>query len=365
MKLTRRAILAAAAAPALRAVSEKGASFPSEWRRFADPATEFEVTRLTDPANTCCLPEYYNRSISKRGSFLLFYGDRGGSLQAYRMDLKNGETRQLTAAAELDGETLVLMPDERSFLFFDGPVLRRGDIGSQRDRELYQVPAEHKRAAGLAATIDGVSAVFIETAGNGSQVRSISLAKNTVSTVVEAPFEASHAQPRPRRAQILYRQGREALWLVNLDGAQNRKLKTAPDGSIGAAMWAPNGRTILYLFIPDDRSKLIAIHEHTPDENLDKPVAPTSQFASFGTNSDATVFVGASRNLASPHVLLLLRVNRRELTLCEHRSSDPLAVAPVFSHDSQGVFFQSDRHGKPALYRVQVERFVEKTETDQ
>jgi oligogalacturonide lyase len=239
------------------------------------------------------------------------------------------------------------------------------DLNNLRDRELYQVPAGSQRAPGLAPTVDGVSAVFVESSGSGSRVRSIALAKNIVSTVVEAPFEASHAQPRPRRAQVLYRQGNEALWLVNLEGAQNRKLRTAPDGSIGAAMWAPNGRTILYLFVPDDRSKLIAIHEHTPDENLDKPIAPTSQFASFGTNSDATVFVGASRNIASPHILLLLRVTRRELTVCEHRSSDPFSVAPVFSHDSQGVYFQSDRHGKPALYRVQVERFVEKTETEQ
>ena len=36
----------------------------------------------------------------------------------------------------------------------------------------------------------------------------------------------------------------------------------------------------------------------------------------------------------------------------------------LFSPDSQRVFFQSDKDGKAALYRVQVERFVEKTESD-
>ena len=54
-------------------------------------------------------------------------------------------------------------------------------------------------------------------------------------------------------------------------------------------------------------------------------------------------------------------MTRRELTLCEHHSSDPFTVTPIFSPDSQRVFFQSDRDGKPALYRVQVERFVEET----
>jgi len=60
--------------------------------------------------------------------------------------------------------------------------------------------------------------------------------------------------------------------------------------------------------------------------------------------------------------LLLVRAVRRELALCEHRASDPSMVSPLFSPDSQSVFFVSDRHGKPALYRVHVERFVDETD---
>ena len=195
-----------------------------------------------------------------------------------------------------------------------------------------------------------------------SRLRLIGLLKPGTATVIETPFPPAYPVARPRRTQILYRQGDEALWLVNFDGAQNRRLRTAPAGRIGTAFWSANGRTILYLHIPEDTTKLIAIREHTPDENLDKVVSTTSQFAHFGANPDASVFVGASRNRASPHILILLRVGQRELTLCEHRSSDPYSVAPLFSPDSQRVFFQSDRDGKPALYRVQVERFVEKTD---
>ena len=93
-------------------------------------------------------------------------------------------------------------------------------------------------------------------------------------------------------------------------------------------------------------------------------VAKTSQFAHFGFNRDSSVFVGASRNAASPTVLLLLRVTRRELTLCEHKASHPENVAPVFSPDSQRVYFQSDRDGKPAIYCMHMERLVEKTDVD-
>ena len=49
-------------------------------------------------------------------------------------------------------------------------------------------------------------------------------------------------------------------------------------------------------------------------------------------------------------------------TLAEHRASDPKMVAPVFSPNSQRVYFSSDQHGKPAIYTMSVERLVEETE---
>jgi oligogalacturonide lyase len=68
--------------------------------------------------------------------------------------------------------------------------------------------------------------------------------------------------------------------------------------------------------------------------------------------------------VASPAITLLLRVNKRERMLCEHRSSQPARTLPMFSPDAQWVFFQSDRHGKSALYAMRVDKLVEKTEED-
>jgi oligogalacturonide lyase len=55
-------------------------------------------------------------------------------------------------------------------------------------------------------------------------------------------------------------------------------------------------------------------------------------------------------------------VTRRELTMCEHGASDPATVAPIFSPNSQRIYFQSDREGKHAIYMVRVDKFVEETE---
>ena len=80
---------------AVGAAYEKGMLLPAELKRYADPATEFGVVRLTDPSHESWLPAYYGRIISHRGDFLLYASDRSGSMQGYRMDLKNGQSREV------------------------------------------------------------------------------------------------------------------------------------------------------------------------------------------------------------------------------------------------------------------------------
>jgi len=361
LQFGRRLFLASSLAPLLTA-EQKGAVIPSSWHRYADPSTEFEVLRLTDPAHACTLPAYYNRALARRGGFMIYAGDQAGSLQAYRMELHNGESRCLTEAAKLDASSIAMLVDEHSLCYWDDRSLNQCTLGNLRSRQVYEVPAGWDRCPGGSVADDG-TALCGESRGGGSRLQVVALQKGSVRTVVESPFILSHPQARPKRAQILYRQGDEALWLVNTDGAQNRKLPLA-SGMIGPARWSPDGRTVLYLNIPEDPSQLHAIRECSPDLNTDKLVARTSQYAHFGCNSNTSVFVGASQNKAAPYILILLRLTRRELPLCEHRASDAAMAAPIFSADSQQIFFQSDRDGKPAIYRIHVNKLVEETEPE-
>ncbi len=341
---------------------ERGRKLASEKGYYLDPATEFPVLRHTNPSYSSFLPEYYGRVFSRRRNFLLFSSDRTGTLQAFRMDLKSGEWQQLTEAEALRSSSLTLLSDERSFCYFDGPALRQASLSSLRGREVYRVPEGWTVGNGFSVAGDGVHAAFVETREGTHLLRLVGVAKGDAVTVVESQERLSDPQPRPRRAGLLYRKSEGALWLVNYDGAQDRPLKTAP-GRCGPAQWSADGRTVLYLNYPEQRGLLNSIREHTPDTNEDALVAKTSQFVHFGPNSNESVFVGASGSKASPYVLIVLRTAQRELTLCEHRASDPTMVAPVFSPDSQEVFFQSDRHGKPAIYSMDVEKLVEKTES--
>jgi oligogalacturonide lyase len=361
-RFSRRSFLVAGlAGTRLAAQGGKGTTFPSGWRQYSDPATDLDVYRLTDPAYSSTMPSYYSHAIARSSAWMLFGCDRGGSLQAFHMDLKSGETQQLTEAEELDGASIALLPDNRSFCYFAGRSLHIANLATPRERKLYQVPEGWDRGGGMSVGPDGTHATFAERRGQGSRLRMVTLSEGAARTVVETPVEMGDPIARPRRAQILYRQADEALWLVDFDGKHNRRLKLAA-GRIAAANWAPDGRTILYLNIPEDRTQLNAIREYAPDTDTDRVVAKTSQFAHLGFNRDTSVFVGASRNAASPYVLILLRVTHRELTLCEHKASHPETVAPVFAPDSQRIYFQSDRDGKPAIYCVHAENLVERTD---
>lgn len=357
---SRRAFLSALPLAGAAWATEKGLAFPSEVRRYADPATEFEVLRLTDSSFASYLPAYYNRAVSRHSNFILYASARTGTVQPYRMDLKTGDSVQLAAAAII-APTLSLAPDEHTFFYSDGRAAFQASLGSLRGRTLYTAPANFNIEA-LVVSDDGTHAIAVETDSAKWRLKLITLGRTpAATTIVESNQPILDPLPRPKRAGLLYRRAEQELWIVNYDGAQNRRLRVAPGGA-AQAVWSAEGPTFFYLNFPESSKALHNIREFTPDSNDDKAVSNTTQFVRFNRNADSSVFVGASGSKASPYVLLLVRSVKRELTLCEHKASDPFTVAPVFSPNSQRVFFQSDRHGKPAIYSMRVDRLVEETD---
>jgi oligogalacturonide lyase len=282
-------------------------------------------------------------------------------MQAWRLDWHTGDARQLTGSAQLDASTIAMTNDDHTLFFFDGTSLRRMTLPGLHEKEVARIEDGWQRGQGFTVALDGSAAVWVEKRDGGSRLRLLQ-SSGGIATLVKSAGPLRDPQLRPGHAEVFYRAGEEPR-VVDFTGQQNRAVQVAADASVGQALWTPGGQTLLYLSDPVNPKQLIGLREYSPEEgkDSDKLVARTSQFASFGINGDASVFVGASRSLASPYVLLLLRVAKRELTLCEHRASDAAMVNPVFSPDSQSVFFNSDRNGKPAIYRLHVEKFVEET----
>ena len=328
--------------------AQTGSVIAPEIKRYADAATEAPVTRLTDPAHTSLLPAWHLSAATRRGHSLLYSNDRTGQMQVYRMDLKSGESRQLTDADPVRPLAVALLPDERLFAYLAGRALTVQPVKPGRSREVYRVPDGFEPTDGFTVSHDGAFAVLVEKSATTWRLRRVPLVRaGAATTIVESPMELRDPMARPGTNEVLYREGGNELRLA----PSSRLLTTAT----GPALWSPDGAAVLYLSIAD------TIREFDVATGRDSLVSKTSHFVSFGRNADASVFVGASASKASPGVLLLLRSVKRELTLCEHRASNPALANPRFTPDSQHVLFQSDKHGRMAIYMVNVERFVEET----
>src|SRR5579863_6067226 len=105
-----------------------------EWQRYPDPATDLEVIRLTNPSFASGMTASHLRQFTRHGESLLYWSERYENRQAFLLDLKSGESKQLTDAAALDPASLSLSSDDRSFFFFDGPSLNEAQLANNRLR---------------------------------------------------------------------------------------------------------------------------------------------------------------------------------------------------------------------------------------
>lgn len=339
-------------------ITGKGRTFPSVAARYADPATEFVVVRLTDPQFTSLLPRAGNRGITART--LLYASDQTGSWQAFQMDLKTRQSKQLTEAAQLDAGSVALLPSNRGFLHFDGPRLVETPFFRAKPRDRYHVPEGVEKLPGVHYADDGQHAAFVAKKADRYQLHLLNLPGGAARTLLESPTEIRDPLPRPRHNSLVYHSGEE-VWMIDFNGAHNRRLPLA-EGETPQVRWTAAGKRLLYLNRPRDPRKLTALREFVPESGEDTRISETTQFAGFHGNSDSSMFVGASASKASPYLLLLTRAAKRELAVAEHRSSMASLVNPTFTPNSQFVLFVSDRHGKPALYWIAVEKLVSETD---
>ena len=168
-------------------VSPEGRNFPIGDKRYKDAATEFDVFRLTDPAHESRLPACYGRALPTNGSFLIYSSDRSGTAQAYRMDLKSGQSRSLTEAS---GLVPIRSPWRTSgtFItwravpcFYQSRQLCAGakSIGLRTGSSL---------GHGFSVSEDGLYAALVEQKPGSSRLRLVAMRTGTATTLAETPI---------------------------------------------------------------------------------------------------------------------------------------------------------------------------------
>ncbi|MBV9304227.1 MAG: PD40 domain-containing protein [Acidobacteriaceae bacterium] len=354
--ITRRALLAVlpgglAAASTVQPKKPLPVAQPGEFVRFIDPATETTVVRLTSPVSTSLLPAPGNRFISSKRRFLIFASDRTGKATPFQLDLRTGRLRQLAQTENLLPHSLCMDETQRFLYLLDRTTLTELSLANLKIRTLGE------EISAFSSVKSGSEIVIVK------QGR---LARLSDPSTVLADGLASSVIPliRPNGTGCFFSRevsvGDREFWYVSFNIAGSKPILLAK-GSISNPLWSPDSSSLLFLRNVQTNVVVSELHEVLPETSVERRLASTSQFAAFAPNGDASVFVGASRSKAQPNIVLLLRSVQRELTLCEHRASQPSGVSPVFSPDSRRVYFQSDHQGKSALYSVNVETLVEPT----
>lgn len=265
----------------------------------------------------------------------------------FHLDLRSGAFRRLAETRHLVTHSLCLDMRERFVYYVDGGVLKETAIANRKTRTI----AEDVSAFGLPCS---GSDFAILRQGRLFRLQS---SQPLAEDVASGPFVS------PDGSGCLF--GREAkngleFWYVPFTASAKPKMLAS--GRIWNPFWSPDGKSVLFLRDIETKTAVLSeIHQVDVATGAEQKVDSTSEYAAFAPNADATVFVGASRSLAQPDIILMLRSVGRELTLCEHGAAHPASVTPVFSPNSRAVFFQSDREGKPALYGIDVEKFVDAT----
>ncbi len=356
-KLTRRALLGVipigwvaqtgnrTATPA----PKKAKPLPSvgEFTRITDGVTENLVVRLTSPAFTSHLTGLGNQFVSVRERLLLFCTNRTGRMAPFQVDLRNGALRQIAEPEKLDYRSLCLDKSQKAAYFLDGDRIHQAGLGK----------------GGLQTLAQGVSWFRLGANGELFAIQGGRLVLREGSAWRTLAEEAVACWPQPNGAGCLFArkldEPERQFWYVASNGANKPVLLAS--GRIRDPYWDTDGVSILFLrdVINATGVTLAEIHSKGLNGEAEAFVAPTSQFAAFAPNGDASVFVGASRSRAQPTIVLQLRTPSREMTLCEHASRHPEDVRPSFSPDSRRVYFESEHEGNPAIYSVSVEYLVE------
>jgi oligogalacturonide lyase len=150
-----------------------GTVFPPERRTDRDSQTGRAVTQLTNSPAEDYHPCFYNPAVTRDGRYLIFFSERTGLSNLFRLDLLSGEIVQLTdvrparaeywpftAAVRGAGACLAAIGSGgREAFYFEGVELRGVEIETLRARQLLTLPRE-RRPSILHADADGKTLVF-------------------------------------------------------------------------------------------------------------------------------------------------------------------------------------------------------------
>lgn len=150
-----------------------GRTFAQEWRDYQDALTGRQVRQLTASTSEDYHLYFYNPSVTPDGQYLIFYSERTGVSNLFRLELGTGEIVQMTDAARVRAEywpftqavhgvgscLAAIASHGEEVFYFAGTGLWAVEIESLKQRQILELPAD-RRPSMLQAGFAGETLVF-------------------------------------------------------------------------------------------------------------------------------------------------------------------------------------------------------------
>jgi oligogalacturonide lyase len=146
-RLSRRSFGAAAAA----AVPRFAGAAPAPIRRERDSRTGREVWQVTEGGAISHSCYFEAQPFTRDDRHLVYCSNRGGTYQLYAVELRTGETRQLTRCRRLSNLSFSIDPGGRDVIYLDGSELWKTAVATGAGALIADLAALAPQAANFSA----------------------------------------------------------------------------------------------------------------------------------------------------------------------------------------------------------------------
>jgi oligogalacturonide lyase len=379
--------MSAAAEPAAAPATLKGKRYPAEHEMMKAEESGIEVIQLTtNPADDAKL-YFTSTSFVPASHQLVFTSNRTGAWNLFLLDLKTFEFVQLTDSESIErGIRATVCPATREAFYVDGTTVKAVNLDTLAERTVVSAPSGYNVGAALSVTDKGdVLAFSITEAIKLTTTTSViysdmdeHFAKRPWSAVMIGRTDGtgfreiarqkkwvSHTMVSPTDPDLVlychegrWNQVEQRMWLVNADGANNRKLRTEemPELRIGHEFWLPDGIRVGYQSTYPNAGKMIGIADTRDGKYQEYPTEFSDSHVQVTPDGRWYVGDGAAK---APFINLyeLKDGKLRGRHLFRHGSDfskQNWHPHPSFSPDGGFVLFTGTRSGTGDIYLIRL-----------
>lgn len=357
----------------------------AEWIREKDSLTGYEVWQITshDSASVACYFEA--QAFTKDDKYVVFSSRRTGEWQLYRCDLRTGEIRQLTNAANLRSY-FTMHPDGERVCYIERRILCAMDIKESRVDTLMDFSATELQRPFFSNyfTNDGKYTLVTSRSDSGLSIYRIDLFIKKIDYVLTWKGESfSHPLINPvypdlitfvpfpdtQNDMTLPMDQRARTWIANMKTGDVKQFLTCPYGFRAThETWSPDGERF-YFFKKTEPGWIPVTICSINKDGGDWQEYYTNDTIRLGhgrASDDGRWFISDGQDPDyNPLILIDLTSGAAEF-LCWSNASiegghEAFAhVHPSFSSSGNYVTYTSDKTGIPQVYVVPVWKIKDK-----